>query len=94
MYASHGIAYYRQVPKTQKVYFEKSQAFKYSHGILRDELSVVCHKRHIVRHRPRGYDNSGGMGRAVAGHSLHLHRHVKKVFYLIGIIAHLLKFLI
>ncbi len=71
-----GVVNDRQVSQTQKIHFEKPQLLQRRHGILRRHRIAVEAQRHILRNRIGGNDDSGGMSRSVARHTLHLFRHI------------------
>ena len=77
----HRIVQNSQVPKPQKVHFEKPQLLQGHHGVLGHRLSVVGSQGHIVGDWQPGNDHAGGMGRRVTGHSLNGAGSVDEDFY-------------
>ena len=68
-----------QVAQAQKVHFQKAQLFQGGHDVLADRALIAPGQGHILIHRRGGDDDAGGVGGAVAGHTLDLAGHVQQI---------------
>ena len=75
----HCVVQNGQVPKAQKVHFQKAQFFQGHHGVLGHRHVIVGGQGHVLIYRTPGNDHASGVGGGVAGHAFQLPSHIHQL---------------
>ena len=67
---------HRQVAQAEEIHLEDTQLLQVIHGVLGGHRLVIHTQRHVLADGAGGNHHAGGVGRGVAGESLHLLRHL------------------